>query len=325
MHILRSIPKEYYIPISLGLLFLFLISFPLIASRYLIFLLSLALIYAIWALGYNFLFGYTGLLSFGHAAYLGVGAYTVGLLIARVGIKSFEILFLAAVLTSLGISALIGYLCVKYTEVYFALLTLAFGEFFYALAFKLYDITGGSDGVSVPYPYLFGYLMDTKLLYYVVAVLFVILLYFAWKVVNSPFGKTLQAIREDPVKAEFVGIHVKRYQWYSFILSGVYSGIAGALYAPLFAHIYPDLFHWTTSGEVLFVTLIGGHRMFLGPVLGAIIYAFLRSYITAYTIYWPFVLGLSVAVIALIFPNGIIGSAYSFIKERYFSKTVVSK
>ncbi|RLG62475.1 branched-chain amino acid ABC transporter permease, partial [Candidatus Geothermarchaeota archaeon] len=195
MHILRSIPKEYYIPISLGLLFLFLISFPLIASRYLIFLLSLALIYAIWALGYNFLFGYTGLLSFGHAAYLGVGAYTVGLLIARVGIKSFEILFLAAVLTSLGISALIGYLCVKYTEVYFALLTLAFGEFFYALAFKLYDITGGSDGVSVPYPYLFGYLMDTKLLYYVVAVLFVILLYFAWKVVNSPFGKTLQAIR----------------------------------------------------------------------------------------------------------------------------------
>ncbi len=312
--IVESLQKNQYYFILAVIAVLFLI--PSVSSRYYIFLVGLALIYSIWALGFNILFGYTGLLSFGHAAYLGIGAYTVALLMNKLGIMSYEVLLLASIASSLVISMAVGFLCVRYTEVYFALLTLAFGEFFFAITYKLYDLTGGSDGMSVLYPTFLGQQMNLTSLYYVIVIIFIVSTYVGWRIVNSPFGKTLQAIREDPVKAEFAGIPVKRYQWYSFIVSGIYSGLAGALYAPLFAHVVPDLFHWTTSGEVLFLTLIGGYRFFLGPVFGAVIYAFLRSYITAYTIYWPLILGLSVMIIALGFPDGVIGSIIRFISKR---------
>lgn len=300
---------------------LLLLSIPLAGSSYLNFLACMALVYSIWALGYNLLLGYTGLLSFGHGAYFGLGAYTVAILTTRYSIQSLPVVLGTAILVSTFFGTIIGYLCARHVAKYFALLTLAFSQLFYALTFKLYKWTGGSDGIGVKPLKLLGLefsgVGDTVSYYYLVLLFFLLSLYTSWRIVNSPFGKALQAIRDNPLKAESIGIPVKRYKWYAFIVSTVYSGLAGALYAPLFGHVVPDLFHFSFSGEVLFATLLGGHRIFIGPVIGAIVFTIARSYITAVTIYWPLVLGLLLVIVALFFPHGVIGTLYTTLKGRF--------
>ncbi|HIQ03347.1 MAG TPA: branched-chain amino acid ABC transporter permease [Desulfurococcales archaeon] len=300
---------------------LLLLSIPLAGSSYLNFLACMALVYSIWALGYNLLLGYTGLLSFGHGAYFGLGAYTVAILTTRYSIQSLPVVLGTAILVSTFFGTIIGYLCARHVAKYFALLTLAFSQLFYALTFKLYKWTGGSDGIGVKPLKLLGLefsgIGDTVSYYYLVLLFFLLSLYTSWRIVNSPFGKALQAIRDNPLKAESIGIPVKRYKWYAFIVSTVYSGLAGALYAPLFGHVVPDLFHFSFSGEVLFATLLGGHRIFIGPVIGAIVFTIARSYITAVTIYWPLVLGLLLVIVALFFPHGVIGTLYTTLKGRF--------
>ncbi|MEM3406415.1 MAG: branched-chain amino acid ABC transporter permease [Nitrososphaerota archaeon] len=320
---MKIISKDKLKNLSIIICLIILLIVPLVGSSYLDFLTSMALIYAIWALGYNFLLGYTGLLSFGHAAYFGLGAYTVAFLLTKFSINSFLISILAAILVSALAGMAIGFLCIRYTRIYFALLSLAFGQFFYALCFKLYHITGGSDGMHVATPYLFNINLNAIQnpigYYYFTLFFFIIAIYAAWRIVNSPFGKILQAIRENTIRVEFIGESTRRYKWYSFILSAIYSGLAGALYAPLFGHVVPDLFHWSFGGEVLFVTLLGGYRTFIGPVVGSIVFSFSRSYITAFMIYWPLVLGSLIAIIALLFPNGIVGTIEKVFK-KYFKE-----
>jgi len=315
---LRGNMLSYKTLLIIGLLILFAI--PLLGSSYLDFLFSMALIYSIWALGYNFLLGYTGLLSFGHGAYFGLGAYTVAMLVTKYSFRPFLPVLGIAILVATFFGAIIGFLCARHVAKYFALLTLAFSQLFYALTFKLYHWTGGSDGIGVKPPDLFGMkfsAIENPVGYYYFTLLFFLLsVYTGWRIVNSPFGKALQAIRDNPLKAEAIGIPVKRYKWYAFIISAAYSGLAGALYAPLFGHVVPDLFHFSFSGEVLFATLLGGHRIFFGPVIGAIIFTIARSYITATTIYWPLVLGSMLVVTALFFPHGIIGTIYVVLKRR---------
>jgi len=306
-----------FIGIIVSLVGLFCI--PMLGSSYYDFLFSLALIYSIWALGYNLLFGYTGLLSFGHGAFFGLGAYTVAMLVTKFSFKPFLPVIGIAVLVTTFLGAIIGYLCVRYTEVYFALLTLAFSMFFYALVFKLYYWTGGSDGIGVRPPDLFGLRFSAieypAYYYYITLVFFLISVYIGWRIVNSPFGKALQAIRDNPLKAEAIGIPVRRYKWYAFIISTAYSGLAGALYAPLFGHVVPDLFHFSLAGEVLFATLLGGYTTFLGPIIGGIVFTVAKRYITAVTIYWPLVLGALLVAVTLFFPQGIVGTIYSLLRR----------
>ncbi len=306
---MKQIPKNKIKKIFLIISTSIFLIIPLIGSPYLDFLISMALVYAIWALGYNFLYGYTGLLSFGHAAYFGIGAYTVAFILTKFSINSFLIAILAAIAISTLSGILIGYLCVRYTAIYFALLTLAFAQFFYALCFRFYYITGGSDGMHVSTPYLFNFNLSAIEnpigYYYFTLFFFFIAVYVAWRIINSPFGKILQAIKENTIRVEFIGVSTRKYKWYSFILSTMYSGLAGALYAPLFGHVVPDLF--IISAEVLFATLLGG-TTFIGPILGSIVFICARSYISAFTIYWPFILGSLIVAFTLLFPSGIVGT-----------------
>ncbi len=293
---------------------------PLGGSSYLDFLLAMAMVYAIWCLGYNFLLGYTGLLSFGHGAYFGLGAYTVAMLTTKYGITSLPVVLVAAILVSTVMGALIGYICVRYTADYFALLTLAFSQLFYALIFKFYKWTGGDDGIHVTPPSIGGFELNPihhPAAYYLFTfIVFTIMLLLGWRIASSPFGISLQAIRDSTVKAESLGIPVRRYKWYAFILSALFSGVAGALYAPLFGHVVPDLFSFLFCGEVLFATLLGGYTVYWGPVLGAFVFVVARSYITSFTIYWPFVLGILLIGVALFFPHGIAGAIRSLYMKR---------
>ena len=280
-------------------------------------ILTYGLIFAIAALGFNLLLGYTGLLSFGHAAFFGVGAYTVAFAVRDLGVTTMEIHIVLGLLTSALISALFGIICVRHTFIFFALLVLALSQVLWTLAFKFYWITGGTDGIRVPRMLLLGGLLDytgpgayfdfVNAYYYYVLVIFLVSVILMWVIVHSPFGKALQAIRDNETRARFVGIEIIKYRWIAFIISGTYTGLAGILWAPLNRLVSAEILYWPHSGEFVFMTLLGGFRNFTGPVFGAIIYNRLHTEIVGTIEYWQFFLGVVLVLLILFLPNGIVG------------------
>jgi branched-chain amino acid transport system permease protein len=302
----------YAVPVAAVLLLV-----PLVVDHYQAILLAYGLIMAIAALGFNLLLGYTGLLSFGHSAYFGVGAYTVALMVKYWRVESMELFLLGAVVASTLITALFGFACVRYTRIFFGILTLALSQVLWSLAIKFFWVTGGTDGLRVPTPALLGLTSATgdKTLflahayYYYVLVIFFACVALMWVIVNSPFGKALQAIRDNETRAAFVGVQIWRYRWIAFLVSGVFTGIAGALWVPLNGLTTPDILHWTFSGKIVFMTVLGGFRTFPGPIIGAIAYNYLETYAVGYTVYWQLLLGTVLVVLVLSLPTGIAGTA----------------
>jgi branched-chain amino acid transport system permease protein len=295
-----------------------LILLPSFVNTYQMQLVTYGLIAAIAALGFNLLLGYTGLLSFGHSAYFGIGAYAVALLIEHVGPRPMEFYILAGIPVVAVVSALFGFICVRHTQIFFGILTLAISQVVYSLALKLYWVTGGSDGLRVPRPaLLFGWLQFsggrgfqqfiTSYYYYVLAV-FVVCVVLMWVIVHSPFGKALQAIRDNETRARFVGLRIRRYRWIAFLVSGVFTGLAGILWVPLNGLTTPDVLYWTFSGEIVFSALLGGFRNFTGPIVGGLVFTYLRTYAVATTEYWQLLLGVVLVTLVLVLPTGIVGA-----------------
>jgi branched-chain amino acid transport system permease protein len=299
-----------------------LVILPFVVPPYQTVLLSYGLIFAIAALGFNLLLGYTGLLSFGHSAYFGVGAYAVAFVVKYLKIDSMEVLLLAGILGSALVAALFGLLCVRYTKIFFGILTLALSQVLWSLAFKFFWVTGGSDGLRVPTPTLLAGtvkigatagqdkldFLSHRYYFYVLAI-FVICVVLMWIIVHSPFGKALQAVRDNETRAEFVGVQVWHYRWVAFLISGIYTGLAGALWVPLNGLTTPDILHWTFSGKIVFFTVLGGFQTFFGPIVGAVIYNYLETYAVGHTVYWQMVLGIVLVVLVLALPAGIVGTA----------------
>jgi len=291
---------------------------PWIVPQYTAILLTYGLIMAIGALGFNLLLGYTGLLSFGHSAYFGVGAYVVALMVKYLRVGSMELFLLGAIVGSVIVTAVFGFVCVRYTRIFFGILTLALSQVLWSLAFKFFWVTGGTDGLRVPTPSLLGGLVTGKgdktdfmshAYYYYVLVIFFACVVLMWVIVNSPFGKALQAIRDNETRAEFVGVQIWRYRFVAFLVSGVFTGLAGALWVPLNGLTTPDIMHWTFSGEIVFMTVLGGFRSFAGPIVGAIVFNYLKTYAVGYTVYWQLLLGAVLVALVVSLPTGIVGTA----------------
>ena len=301
-----------------GPIVLVLAILPWVVEPYETVLLSYGLVFAIAALGFNLLLGYTGLLSFGHSAYFGVGAYAVAFTVKYLKVSSMELLLLAGILASALVAALFGLVCVRYTRIFFGILTLALSQVLWSLAFKFFWVTGGTDGLRVPTPSLLGVGMapgQDKMAflahryYYYVLVIFLVGVAVMWVIVHSPFGKALQAIRDNETRAEFVGVQVRRYRYMAFLVSGVYTGLAGALWAPLNGLTTPDILVWTFSGEIVFFTVLGGFQTFAGPIVGAVVFNYLKTFAVGYTVYWQMFLGGVLVVLVLALPAGIVGTA----------------
>jgi branched-chain amino acid transport system permease protein len=294
---------------------------PLVVDVYQTQLFTYALIFAIAALGFNLLLGYTGLLSFGHSAYFGLGAYSAGFMVKYWGIGSMELYILGGVLLTAAVSAVFGYVCVRYTRIFFAILALALSQVLWTLAYKFFWVTGGTDGLRVPFNglTLLGGLIDfsdrgayqrfIQTYYYYVLFLFVCCVALMWVIVHSPFGKALQAIRDNETRAQFLGVRIIRYRWFAFLLSGSFTGLAGILWVPLNGLVTPDILYWPFSGEIVFMTLLGGFRNFAGPIVGAVVFTYLKTYAIATTQYWQFLLGFVLLVLVMVLPIGLVGAA----------------
>ena len=285
---------------------------PLVIGQYWIHVAVEILILGLFAVSFNMIFGYMGQLSFGHAAYFGVGAYATGLLLVKTSVPLPACL--AVSMLTAGVFALvIGYFCVRLTGIYFAILTMAFGQLLYYIIFQWYSFTGGDDGLQGIVPP--DYLLNVTAYYYFTLAIVVAALAVMWFISGSPFGYTMRAIRDNADRTRFIGIHVRKYMLINFVIAGMFAGLAGGLLGPFNRSIAPDLCNWHQSGVPVFMTVIGGPLGFLGPLIGSIIYTFLFAFVTGFTEYWPLTIGLVIIMVVLFVPGGVLGLAQTRLRQ----------
>ena len=289
---------------TLVVVFILLLALPLLESRYLIDLSTEILIYALFALSLNVLIGWAGNVSFGHAAYFAIGGYTNAILLTT---YDWPLLFAmpTAIVVSMIFSGVVAWFCTRLTAIYFAMLTLAFSMFIWAIAFKWRAVTGGDDGfVGVKIP---EFLDGRMPFYYFTLIIVTLSVALLWLICHSAFGKTLVAVRENMIRAGFVGINTRLIRWTAFVVAGTFAGVAGAILAMYNRGFYTESAFWTESAQVLIMALLGGIYSFFGPAIGAATLYVLERIINEYTEYWPLVLGTILLVILLFLPEGIVG------------------
>jgi branched-chain amino acid transport system permease protein len=291
----------WLVPVAVALLVA-----PLVIDPFQTLTLTYGLIAAIGALGFNLLLGYTGLLSFGHSAFFGGGAYAVAFMVKYLKIASMELFLAGSILANAILSVLFGFVCVRYTRIFFGILTLALSQVLWSLAFKFFWVTGGSDGLRVPTPLLLGVtpssdkmdFLSHQYYYYVLAV-FAICVFLMWVIVHSPFGKALQAIRdnETPECIGSFGAATSSFRRFTGIAGR--SGAAGRLATRRRSG---------RSQRIVFMTVLGGFRTFVGPIVGDIAFTYLKTYAVGFTTYWQLLLGVVLVVLVLALPTGIMGA-----------------
>lgn len=290
-----------------------LVGIGLFSGRFVVYLTMRVMILAIFAMGYNLLLGRTGLLSFGHAAFYAGGAYGLGLFSLHV--SNNPLLGILVGVIAAGLLALaIGFFCVRHTEIYFAMLTLAFGMMVFSLIWNMREVTGGDDGLVgiMRAPLSFGFfsipLIRPNYYYFLVLFFFLLSVGLLYLIQKSPFGLVLSGIRENDQRVEFAGLSVKRYRLAAFVVSGTFAGLAGALGTLLNSNTTPFSAHWTHSAEPILVSLIGGLQSFTGPLVGSVVFVVLREVIERYTQNWMLWFGLILLVIIMGFRGGVAGA-----------------
>jgi branched-chain amino acid transport system permease protein len=310
-------------------LIVFLVAFwvPWLGSRYDTFLATQIAINSLFAVSLNLLLGTTGLVSFGHVAYFGVGAYVCAILMKTYALP-FTVAFPAAGLGAAAFALVFGFFCVRLTKIYFAMLTLAFSQIVWAVCFKWNDVTGGDQGLpDIPYPNLDWMaavpgLADLRIgdrFYLLTLLLVAVCLAILRQIVRSPFGRMLTTIRDNAERAAFIGVNVRAYELAAFVVAGGFAGLAGALFGIFNRGVFADYVFWSKSAEVMIMTILGGMNYFWGPPVGAFALVWLNQQTTSYTEYWPLVLGTLLVILLYVFPGGIVGglvTGFRFARRR---------
>ena len=307
----------------LGACVLLLLAAPPLASAvgqpYYIELLRRVMIFAIAAISLNLILGYGGMVSFGHGLFYGLGAYSFALLMQRLG-TSIPEAFALTILINGAVAVVIGAICIRLREIYFSFLTLAFQMLLHSIIIAWTPVTGGDQGLTggIPRPPFLGIrLDDPHHLYLFCCTVLVVSLLIMRHLVQSPFGYTLRMIRDNPRRAAFLGIQVWRVRLLAFVVAGIFGGVGGMLISLFVSSAYPDFAYWTVSGEAVFMILLGGMKVFLGPVVGAGVLLLLNDLVTRFTEHTTLVLGTIILVFALGLRQGILG----FVAERWGRRT----
>jgi branched-chain amino acid transport system permease protein len=286
---------------------------PVGLSEFYLTVLCEALVMSMLALSFNLLFGYMGQLSFGQAAFYGLGGYAVAMLMTKTHFN-FWLSLVAGILLAALVGAIVGYFCVRLRGIYFAILTLAFGQLIFFIVFKWHDFTGGDDGIQGVFPP--QYLKSPVTYYYFLLAVFLGSSYGLWRLVNSPFGQIVKGMRENDTRTEFLGINIARYQLIAFVFAAALAGLAGAIWVPFYRSVAPSYLTWIKSGEPVMAAILGGPSLFLGPVLGVFIMTFFHAWVLGFTVYWPVVMGAMILAIIFFLPGGILGYLQEKVKAR---------
>jgi branched-chain amino acid transport system permease protein len=285
---------------------------PWVLARHQLSILVDLLIFGLFALSLDLIMGYTGMVSFGHAAYFGLGAYGSALVLIHFE-QPIPVALLAGALLAGAMAAPVGWFCTRATGIYFAMLTLAFAQLLYTVAYKWRDLTGGSDGIAgVPKTALFWggpSLAAPRPFYFLVATCVVLSLVACRALVRSPFGRALQAIRENERRFVALGRDPRPFKLVVFVIAALFAGLAGALFAPFRGFASPEVMFWVLSGQGLMMVIIGGIGTLVGPILGAMVFILIQEILSSYTEHWMIFTGAIFVLMVIFLPGGLVGTA----------------
>ncbi len=277
---------------------------PLFVPRFFVYILALIYVTSLLAMSLNMVGGYGGMFQFHHAVFYGVGAYAFALMLTKTSMPAW-IGFVVGPVVAAITGLIIGWFCVRLTKLYFGMLQISLGSLIWAIVFRWYSFTGGDDGIhGIPMPSLISSLNSS---YYFILIILVVCLVLMYMILKSPFGSTLQAIRDNSQRCEAVGINVRRYQLGGIVVATFFAGVAGVLFVALERSVFTDLLFWTLSLEIFIMCLLGGWFTFAGPMLGAAITVALRTFVGKYTEYWTLILGIILILVIFFLPEGVMG------------------
>jgi len=295
---------------AVGLLaILAMLVYPFLVADYPRALLAEIYIFAIFAMSLDLLLGFTGLMSLGHAAFFGLGAYAVAILGTLFGVNAWLGLAAGVAIAAAG-AALIGFFCVRTSGIPFLMLTLAFSQLVFSVALKWRDVTGGSDGMAIAEkPALFGFELSDSLAMYFMTLVFFLLSYWGLRrLLNAPLGHVFVGIRENEPRMLAIGYPTRAYKLLSFTIAGAFAGLAGGLYAIFNSFISPDAIYWTSSGDILIMTMLGGAGTLIGPAIGAGVFLLMKNVVSSYSEHWLAIIGIIFISCVMFFPGGIWGT-----------------
>jgi branched-chain amino acid transport system permease protein len=303
LDLFKNIVHSKWIGLVAGI-FVLLFILPQFAPRFYVYILALIYVTALLAMSLNMVVGHGGLFQFHHAVFYGVGAYAVALMLTKTSLPMW-IGFIVGPVVAAVTGLIIGWFCVRLTRLYFGMLQISLGSLIWAVVFRWYSFTGGDDGIhGVPMPSLISSLNSS---YYFILITLVVCLILMYMILKSPFGSTLQAIRDNSQRCEAVGINVRRYQLGGIVVATFFAGVAGVLFVALERSVFAEMLFWVLSLEIFIMCLLGGWFTFAGPILGAAITVALRTFVGKYTEYWTLILGIILILVIFFLPEGVMG------------------
>jgi branched-chain amino acid transport system permease protein len=308
----KEVIRSKWVGLSI-IIFIVLLILPSFIPRFYTYILALIFVTSLLAMSLNVVVGHGGMFQFHHGVFYGVGAYTVALMLKKTSLPMWTG-FIAGPIVAAIIGLIIGWLCVRLSRLYFGMLQISLGSLIWVIVFRWYSFTGGDDGIfGIPMPSLFSSLKNS---YYFILIILAICLILMYMILKSPFGSTLQAIRDNPQRCEAIGINVRRHQLIAIVIATFFAGIAGVLFVALERSVFADLLFWTLSLEIFIMCLLGGWFSFAGPILGAAIIVALRTLVGIFTEYWTLILGIVLILIIFFLPDGVMGFFQKLLKPE---------
>jgi len=277
---------------------------PHAVSDFWVFVFIEMLVFGLYAVSFNLLLGYGGMLAFGHAVFFGIGAYTVAILMKKAGWDALPATLLSPPAAAIA-GAVVGYFCIRLSGIYLGMLTFAFQMLVYTVVLKSYDFTGGDDGLNGLK--ISGLAGTPRGFYYVTLVVVAVALFVLWQLVRSPFGLALRAQRGNARRSLALGINVALHRWLTFVIAAFFAGLAGSLFALANHSVFPGWVNWTASATPIVMTILGGMHSFVGPIVGSIIYVLMQTWLTGLTEYWALFLGVTIILLVTLLPEGVMG------------------
>ena len=301
--------KQLILIASVVLLFLL----PAILPRFYVYMAAIVLVYGLAATSLNLALGFGGLYQFNHAAFYGVGAYGAALWMIKSGLSPW-LGFIVGPLIAAVLGLVMGVICVRLSKLYFGMLQISLGSLVWAIVYRWYSFTGGDDGIhGIPVP---DPISSGSAAYRFTLIVALISMYVLYRILKAPFGSVLQAIRDNTVRSEMIGVNVRRHQLAALVIASFFAGVAGSLFVAVDTTAFPDMLFWTLSMEMVIMCLLGGWLTFLGPMLGAAVIVALRTLVAAYTVYWALVLGIIMMLVIFFLPEGILGWLTQLLRRK---------